>query len=262
MFQRRFDPVFEAALDFARAGRLGAVRRTLLVLPDFRCQAYFDANAWRATWKGEGGGVLINQAPHLLDLFLLLGGMPSALRGHTDTCLHDIEVEDRADARLLYANGAVGQVYASTNEPKHHEMFEIVGSRGSLTYRRETLECLVFDDDLDRLSTGSDRIWARPCIRDASPTVQSVPNNQLQASALRNFARHVLLGEPLRCDAASGRMSIEIANAITLSSHTERPVTLPLPRDAYDALLDDLRARGHSKKPPRSVSRETDPGLV
>ncbi|MCF7853884.1 MAG: Gfo/Idh/MocA family oxidoreductase [Candidatus Pacebacteria bacterium] len=264
MFQRRFEPVFEAALNFVRDGGLGDVRRTLLTLPDFRSQAYYEANAWRATWSGEGGGVLINQAPHLMDLFILLGGLPQSLRGHAVTSpMHDIEVEDKAEALLHYANGAVGYFYASTTEPKYHETLEIIGSRGSLSYRRGQLECIAYDADVDCISADSDSIWRRPEIKDVTPTVEPVPDNRLQGRLMTNFARHVVFGEPLRCDAESARQSLELSNAITLSSHQDGPVTLPIDRDEYDALLARLRAESRPrKKKVRLDARETDPGLV
>ena len=263
MFQRRFEPVFEAAQDFVRDGHLGELVRSLLVLPDFRAQIYYDANAWRATWPGEGGGVLINQAPHLIDLFTLLGGLPQSLIGHTTTSpWHDIEVEDQAEALLRYANGAVGYVYASTIESKHHEMLELVGTKGSLTYRHGKLECVVYDKDLKQLSAENENVWRRPEIRDVTPAVVPVPNNRLQGRAMTNFARHILFDEPLRCDAETARHSLELANAITLSSRSKQEVKLPISREAYDTLLASLRAASRPKKRIRAVSRATDPGLV
>ncbi len=262
MFQRRFEPVFEAALRFVEAGELGEIRRSLLVLPDFRTQCYYEANAWRATWAGEGGGVLVNQAPHLLDRFVLLGGMPQTVHGTTATCRHDIEVEDRADARLEYANGAVGYIHASTNEPVAHEMLELVGSRGSLTYHRRKLECLTFDCDLDELIRRSDEVWARPTPRDVTPEIEPVPDNRLQGMLLRNFARHVRCGEPLRCDATSGLASLELANAVMLSSHWKTPVSLPIHREAYDAFLTEQRADSRPRKRGRLRGPVTDPRLV
>ncbi len=263
MFQRRFDPVFEAALDFVRRGGVGEVMRTLLVLPDFRTQAYYEANPWRATWSGEGGGVLINQAPHMMDLFMLLGGRPASLRGWTTTtAMHDIEVEDRAEAVLRYSNGATGYFYASTTEPKHHEMLEIVGTCGSITYRNGNLECLSYDDSLGRICSGSDEVWKRPQVRHVTPDLESVPDNQLQACLMGNFARHILAGEPLRCDAVSARDSLEFANAVTLSSHLGQETSLPIPRAEYDELLTRLRTESPQRKKTQPTARTTDPGLV
>ena len=263
MFQRRLDPVFASALDFVRAGNLGEIHRTLLVLPDFRTQAYYDANIWRATWKGEGGGVLINQAPHLMDMFTLFAGLPASLMGQVRTHgMHDIEVENQAEALLRYANGATGYFYASTTESKHHEMFEIIGSKGSVCFRNDKMECLVYDDDIRNISAApGNNIWRRPESIDMTPAVEAVPPNRMQGMVLANFARHIRGGEPLRCDAESARMSLELANAITLSSHLGREVSLPIDRAAYDALLEERRAASRPKKRLRE-SRATDPRLV
>ena len=262
MFQRRFETVFEAALKFVREGGLGEIRRTLLVLPDFRTQRYYEANPWRATWVGEGGGVLINQAPHMLDLFVLLGGMPQTVHGYTTTSLHEIDVEDRADARLTYANGAVGYLYASTNEPDHHELLEIVGTNGSLTYRNKQLECLHFKTNLVSLSANSEEVWGKPEACNVTPALETISEKHLQGILLGNFARHILSGEPLRCDAASGMAAVELANAITLSSHLNAPVTLPVSRPAYDELLAKLRSNTHTRKRAVTTKRVTDPNLV
>lgn len=262
MFQRRFEPAFEAALSHVRASGIGELRRALLLLPDFRTQRYYEANPWRGTWIGEGGGVLINQAPHLIDLFVLLGGLPRMVSGRVATCLHTVEVEDRADARLVYDNGAVGYLYASTNEPDCHETIELVGTSGSLTYRRRQLECLRFEPDLRALSAGSDDVWTKPALRDVTPAVATIPDNRLQGLVMGNFARHVLAGEPLRCDAASGAASLELANAIVLSSYRSAPVTLPTPRKEYDMLLTRLRAAGRPPARCRPAGRVTDPKLA
>ncbi len=261
MFQRRYDPVFEAALRFVQDGGLGDVRRTLLILPDFRTQAYYDANPWRATWTGEGGGVLVNQAPHLMDLFIQLGGMPSTVNGWTSHRLHDIDVEDQAEARLSYAGGATGYVYASTNEPDHFERIEIAGTRGCLSWRRGKLECMSYGADIEAVSAGTSEIWWRPAVGDATPAFETVAAVQLQRLLLVDFARHILKGDPLRCDARSGRQSLELANAIMLSGQLGTAVTLPVDRGAYDALLARLRASSRSPKPDRPTIRETDPRL-
>lgn len=262
MFQRRFEPLFETALEFVRSGGVGEPCRTLLVLPDFRTQRYFDSNPWRATWTGEGGGVLINQAPHLMDLFVLLGGLPCELRGYTATRLHDIEVEDRADARLVYANGAVGHLYASTNEPNPQECIEIVGAHGSLAYRNQRLECCRFEPDLRTLSGTSEEVWGRPTLTALPQDTRTLPGGKMQALLMENFARHIRLGEPLRCDAASAAGSLELANAISLSSHLDAPVTLPIPRDRYDALLAQRRAQSRPRKRVVETLRATDPRLL
>lgn len=262
MFQRRFEPVFEAALKFVQDGGLGTVRRTLLVLPDFRTQAYYNATPWRATWKGEGGGVLINQAPHLMDLFILLGGMPCSLTGWTTHRLHDIEVEDQAEARLYYATGATGFMHASTNEPGNFERIEIAGTRGGLSYRRGQIEYISYEGDIEKISVESTGVWKRPDVSETAPIFETISPDNLQIRLMTNFARHILYGDPLQCDAVSGRQSLELANAVMLSSHLGTSVDLPISRTGYDALLERLRKESRPREKTRVTIRETDPRLL
>lgn len=257
MFQSRFMPMFAAAIAFARSGRLGRLLRTLLILPDFRTQRYFDSNPWRATWKGEGGGVLVNQAPHLLDIFVQLTGLPTAVRGRVETRFHDIEVEDHAHAMLRYADGGCGLLYCSTTEPEHAKMIEVVGERGMLTYRQGRMECFTFERDLREFAQTSAEVWGRPGVQPVDLEAADEPSGTF--SVMGNFARHILHGEPLKCDAESALSSLEIANAIMLSSCADREVTLPVPRAEYDALLGRLRAESRIVKKVVSHERVADP---
>jgi predicted dehydrogenase len=116
MHQMRSSPRLRAVKKMIQDGLIGEINRTNMIFPSFRCQAYYNSQEWRATWTGEGGGILINQAPHALDLLTWWGGLPSRVTGFTRTRLHDIEVEDEAWALLEYSNGAIGYLYASTTE--------------------------------------------------------------------------------------------------------------------------------------------------
>ena len=111
MFQRRTEPAVIKAIEIVRSGALGKVYRTALISPEYRSQAYYNSAGWRANWIGEGGGVMMNQAPHILDLFVLL-----AVYGRTETRLHNIEVEDLAEALLTYPDGGTGYLYV-LNQP-------------------------------------------------------------------------------------------------------------------------------------------------
>src|SRR6185503_17501646 len=140
MYQMRALGRIKAARKIVEDGRLGEIYRTSLVMGWYRSQAYYDSGGWRATWTGEGGGVLINQAPHFLDIYTSLAGVPTRVTGRTRTRLHDIEVEDEAFATLEYANGGHGYLYASTTESPSHEMFEICGDKGKLVMHGSSLK--------------------------------------------------------------------------------------------------------------------------
>ena len=145
MYQMRAEPQNQAAKQVVESGVLGDIYRTSLTMGWYRSQAYYNSGGWRATWNGEGGGVLFNQAPHYLDLFAWLGGLPKTIMGQTRTRLHDIEVEDEAFATLEYANGAHGYLYASTTEIPNHNMLEICGDKGKLVLHGNSLKVFGID---------------------------------------------------------------------------------------------------------------------
>ncbi|MGB9595253.1 MAG: Gfo/Idh/MocA family protein, partial [Candidatus Poribacteria bacterium] len=133
MYQSRASGVYRAAHQLIEDGRLGEIYRTCLFASGFRSQAYYNSAEWRGTWKGEGGGVLINQAPHDIDIFTWLGGLPSKVIARTGTRRHIMECEDEASAMLEYPNGAIGFMHASTVEAPGTSMIEICGEKGKLT---------------------------------------------------------------------------------------------------------------------------------
>ena len=133
MFQRRTIPALRKAKEIIESGQLGEIWRTSMVETKwFRTQAYYDSGSWRATWAGEGGGVMMNQAPHSFDMFTWLTGLPSAVIGNTATLHHNIEVEDSASAVLAYPNGGYGYVTTSTWESPGESSIHVVGSSASL----------------------------------------------------------------------------------------------------------------------------------
>lgn len=259
VFQMRLDPVVRRALEIVESGRLGALFRATLVFRDFRTQTYYDSNVWRATWKGEGGGVLLNQAPHHLDVFTRLAGLPEAVLGRLSTRLHRIEVEDHAEAILRYRGGATGYILCTTNEPTRGNFLEISGDRGRLVLREDTLEFCTYRKGLRELAARSPEMWGRP---EVAPVKTAVKARKItHADVFRNFARHVLHGEELLCDGASALDSLELGNAITLSHFKGKEVRLPISRLAYAALLKRLRAASTFRKKNVCVQRTTDPRM-
>jgi UDP-N-acetyl-2-amino-2-deoxyglucuronate dehydrogenase len=259
VFQMRFDATVEKAAAIIRSGRLGKLFRATLVFCDFRTQTYYDSNVWRATWKGEGGGVLLNQAPHHIDVFAHLAGMPEAVLGRLSTRLHRIEVEDHAEAILRYKGGATGYILCTTNEPTHGNYLEISGDCGRLVLREGAIELYTYQQGLRQMVDKSPEMWGRPEVRPVKVAVK--PRKVGHGLVFRNFARHVLFGEELRCDGVSALDSLELANAITLSHFTGKEVCLPINRNAYAALLRRLQAASTFKKKHVRVQRTTDPRM-
>ncbi|HLV79162.1 MAG TPA: Gfo/Idh/MocA family oxidoreductase, partial [Chthonomonadaceae bacterium] len=240
------------------SGRLGAIYRTSMVMGWYRTQAYYDSGGWRATWTGEGGGVLINQAPHALDLFSWLAGLPARLTGQTRTRLHDIEVEDEAFAFLEYANGAHGYLYASTTEVPSHQMLEICGDRGKLVLHGSSLRVFGVDGSIREFTTDSTAMWASPKAEELPAELPEAPAQPGHAAITQNFARAILFDEPLLAPGAEGLNAVELIDGIILSSKTGQTVSLPVDRAAYDDLLAELKAGSRAKTHTRE-QRITDP---
>lgn len=239
MFQRRLEPAFKAALKIVNSGRLGRLYRTLMISPEYRTRPYYKSGAWRATWAGEGGGVMMNQSPHIIDLFVQLAGMPCEVFGRTESRMHHIEVEDLAEAMLKYPNGASGYLYCSTNEPPPGQLIELFGDKGKLTIRDGAVTLISYKPAVgEHLRTFKEK-WGFP---QALPVEVKIPGkNPGHAGIFRNMVRHLLRGEPLVAPGKSGLASLETANAITLSAHTGKWVRLPVDAREYDRFLSKMR---------------------
>ncbi len=256
-FQRRTEPAFRKALELVRSGALGRIYRRTLISPEYRSQAYYDSGGWRATWKGEGGGVMMNQAPHIMDMFIQLGGKPCRVIGRCETRLHDIEVEDHAEALLEYPDGGTGYLYCSTCEAGPGQMIEVFGDKGKLCFRNGRLQFWRFEPAIARFTKENTAMWARPECTE-TPLELEEQEQRGHINIIRNFARHILSGESLVSPGVEALDSLELANAVWLSSYRSKPVELPLNRGAYDRFLAAKRRTSVSRKTVRE-HRETDP---
>ncbi|MEA3406932.1 MAG: Gfo/Idh/MocA family oxidoreductase [Chloroflexota bacterium] len=254
MHQSRTEPIWRAAGRLVQEGRLGEIYRTMLVFATFRSQAYYDSAGWRATWGGEGGGVLINQAPHSLDRFTWLGGLPSRVTALTMTRNHDIEVEDVAMAMLEYPNGALGHLYCSTTEAPTTEIMELAGEKGKLRVVGDAIRFWELPEGVKGFSDASEEMWAHPPDEEIDVPLPDCESGH--SAVLRNVARHILYGEALLTPGVDGLKSVEMINAVILSGHTGRPVEIPVDRARYDDFLEEMKEtssfdaedRGHDKR--------------
>ncbi|MDD3926830.1 MAG: Gfo/Idh/MocA family oxidoreductase [bacterium] len=240
MFCVRTVPQYKKIKQLIDNNELGKIERVNWIVTNwFRPEAYYRSSAWRATWKGEGGGVLLNQCPHQLDLLQWMCGMPSSIQAFCDLGVyHDIEVEDRVTAFLRYPNGATGLFVTSTGEAPGTNRLEIAGEMGKLvfendelTFARNEVSARVFCDTTDN-AFGLPEVW------NAQIPVSGKAG--VHAEITQNFVDAILDGTPLIAPAEEGIKSIELANAMLYSSLKNTAVELPLDGAAFAAELQRL----------------------
>jgi predicted dehydrogenase len=240
-FQMRHRPEVQAARALIRDGRLGLVQRADLVATWPRSTAYYRQAAWRGTWRGEGGGVVMNQAAHHLDLLCYLLGLPNRLVGWSTRRLQRIEAEDTVQAMVEWPGGAWGSIHISTAEAGDPERLQITGTGGRLRIIRGVLAFERFEPDLRDYARTSPKLFGSPAMEPVEVELGSQPGDH--AAVYHDLHQALLHGAPLTTDGPSGRMSLEVANAIILASHTGAEVALPLDRERYAALYADLAGR-------------------
>ena len=257
-FQLHGSPEVRTARKLIDDGRLGEIYRTLLVEGRFRAQSYYDSATWRATWKGEGGGVLMNQAPHWVDIFTWLGGLPSQVYAKCMTRLHKIEVEDEASAILEYPNGAVGLLHESVNELPTASRLEFMGDKGRLVIEDGNLRFWEVPRGVKAFAS-SEGMWGKPEWNEVE--VELEPGDSSQAAMVGNFARAIMHGEELILPTEECVAGLELINAIMLSSDSGQPVSVPVDRAAFDAFLERKKAESQEKTISGPTLRITDPNL-
>lgn len=240
-FQQRFRPVIAAARRLLDEGRLGALVRASIVDPLYRPHAYFRTSDWRGTWNGEGGGVLMNQAPHTLDLLAHLAGPPATVWGLAQRRGQPIETEDTATALLAYDDGAVGTVAVSTLEPGVQRI-ELVGDRGRIEIVGESIAFERFEPPILQHLASATEMFASP---ERVPEAVELPAGRGDhVDVHADFAAAVREGREPMVPAREALWSLELANAIVLSTHEGRAVPLPVDRDAHAELLAAARSVG------------------
>lgn len=238
-FQQRFRSEVDAARKLLRSGRLGQIQHVDVAVSWPRTAVYYKTGHWRATWRGEGGGVLLNQAIHELDLLCYLLGMPDYVFAWTRTTLHQIETEDTVQAMLHWPKGAMGSLHISTAQGQRPYRLEIVGTRGTLNVQQGGLTFNRYDEDVASfLATSTDPFSAVPSQSTSVPLGKGTGDH---LAVYRNFHNAVRHGTQVRSSGKQGRMSLELANAMIYSSHTGKEVALPLDRKQYGELLKKLK---------------------
>jgi predicted dehydrogenase len=240
--QHRTRAEIRTARKLIETGRLGDIQRVEMVAIWTRTAAYYAQAGWRGTWQGEGGGVLMNQSPHSLDLVCHLVGQPSRVVAWNRTLFHSIETEDTSLSLLEWPNGALGTVVVSTAQAGEPERLEIAGTRGILHLTRGGLHFEEATEDLRDFLETNPQPFGKPTFHDQAVALE--PGTGDHTDVYANFVAAIQHGTPLVAEGAEGRMSLELANALIYSSQTGRQIDLPLDRAAYTTLLARLRNPG------------------
>ncbi len=256
MFQLRTEPRYLKIKQLLDRGEIGQVCRVSWIITDwFRTEAYYASGGWRATWKGEGGGVLLNQCPHNLDILQWLCGMPSKVRGFCQLGrYHDIEVEDNVTAYLEYPNGATGVFITSTGEAPGTNRFEIAGTKGRLVLENHRLTFTRNEIPMDEFSRASKAGFARPDLWNVEIPFDNAPAQH--STLTQNWVDAILDGSSLVAPGAQGIGSVELANSILFSSLLGQTVELPMDAAAYERKLNQLIQESRYEKRTKEITGE------
>ncbi len=249
MFNQRTNCVYRKMREIIASGEIGEFQRMTWIITDwYRTQAYYDGGSWRATWAGEGGGVLINQCPHQIDLVQwVIGKMPKKVHGFCHYGKwHDIEVEDDVTAYFEYENGATGVFITTTGEAPGTNRFEVSGSKGKLVCEGDQLIWYKNERDSIEVSKTSEKGFDTPkCERII---VETDGKNPQHAGIINNFVASILGTEEMFVQGVEGINGVELMNAIELSGWKGgSEVILPVNEEEYLNELNKRRATSRLK---------------
>lgn len=239
MFNQRTNPVYTRARDIVQGGELGELKRLVWIITNwYRTQAYYDSGSWRASWKGEGGGVLLNQAPHNLDLWQWIFGMPQRIRAFCYAGkYHDIAVEDDVTIFGEYDNGATATFITTTGEAPGTNRLEISGDRGKIVIENGKLSWWKLATPEREICFTSKEGFVIP---ETSYEEFTAPEPQGHVAVLEAFAQSIIKGTPMIAKGEDGLNSLSISNAAYLSSWTDNWAAIPTDDALFEKHLQDL----------------------
>jgi UDP-N-acetyl-2-amino-2-deoxyglucuronate dehydrogenase len=256
MFNQRTNPLYQKVKKIIDNGEIGKIRRTNWIITTWwRPQGYYDQSAWRATWEGEGGGVLVNQAPHQIDLLQWICGMPKKVYSNIKYGYQrNISVEDEVTAMLDYGDGATGVFITCTHDAIGTDRFEILGDKGKIVVddsKKVTIKRLVKPE-----SEMSESIsWAEAAKIFSGANLEDVYSEEViefesvwggqHIAVLENFSSNIVHGTPLLAPGSDGIYGVTLANAIHLSSWLGKEVEIPFDEELY---LEELNKKIEEEK--------------
>jgi predicted dehydrogenase len=249
MYNQRTNPLYEKLRDLIKNGELGEIRRTNWIITNwYRSQHYYNSGGWRATWSGEGGGVLLNQDPHQLDLWQWICGMPIRIRAFCGFGkYHKIEVEDDVTAYVEYENGATGVFVTTTGEAPGTNRFEVTGDNGKIVIEDDKLTFWrnrVFNG---KLVMESESPFAKPeCWKCDIPIAGE---NLQHIGIMRNWINAIQTGSKLLAPGEEGIKGLTLSNAMLLSSWTDAWVQLPMDEALFfEKLQEKIKSSSYKKE--------------
>jgi predicted dehydrogenase len=255
LFNQRFKPDVHKMRELLDQGAIGKLYRTSLVHATMRTQDYYDRLAWRGTWCDEGGGVLLNQGIHSIDLFQWLSGMPQSLYGRMRAYKHQIEVEDYASALLEYPGDSHGMLHCNTIQAPTQVRIELWGEQGAVIYENGTVTLHRLESPVQAfIDTDTTPDYVPP--NSESETFSFGSSGSGHIPAIGDFADAILNDREPYVNGEEGRKSQELIAAITLSSCTGSRVNLPVDRKPYEALLEELKQWQHLPAEPVKFEAE------
>jgi len=257
MFNQRTNCLYRKLKEMIDSGEYGNIRRTNWIVTDwYRPQAYYDSGNWRATWFGEGGGVLLNQCPHQLDLWQWLCGMPVKVSTYMHFGKwHDIEVEDDVTTYVEYENGATGVFITSTGDAKGSNRLEIQMDKAKFIIENNELLVDVFEMSEPEFSKTNTELFAT--VNSEKFIVETDGKNEQHVGVLNAFAGAILRGEPLVANGVEGINGLTLSNAMHLSAFLGKPIEIPFDEDLYYEELMKRVASSRRKTEVKAVFADT-----
>lgn len=241
MFNQRSNPLFARAREIVQSGQLGRPKRLVWIVTNwYRTQAYYNSGSWRATWNGEGGGVLLNQAPHNLDLWQWIFGMPKKVRAFCQFGkYHNIDVEDDVTIYGEYENGTTSVFISTTGEAPGTNRLEISGDLGKLVLEDGKLKWWKLAVPEREFCFTCKEGFCAPDTTYEEFTAEAPDGHPI---LLNNFADAILDGAELIADGREGLNSLSISNAAYISSWTDGWAEIPTDEALFEEhLLEQCR---------------------
>lgn len=257
MFNQRTNHIYRKMHELVRSGIYGNIRRTnWLITTWYRPQAYYDSGDWRATWSGEGGGVLLNQCPHQLDLWQWICGMPKRVRSFLHYGLwHDNEVEDDVTTYVEYENGATGVFVTSTGDAHGTNRFEIQLDRAKIVAEDEKLSVMEYEMTEQEFSKTNKVPFGNVPAKNID--VETDGRNDQHIGVVNAWGGAILRGEPLVADGSEGINGLTLSNAMHLSSWLDKTVDIPFDEELYYSELMKRAAASKRKTTGKTVFADT-----